>query len=942
MKRLALTLLCLMFVLSSVSIFAEDPLAGKKMSDVIPTDPTVLYGKLDNGLTYYIKENKKPEKRAELQILVKAGSLDEADDQQGIAHFIEHMAFNGTKTFPKNQLVSYFEKIGMNFGGDLNANTGFDRTLFLITVPTDDKKLTEQGVQILEDWLHNITFDSTELEKERGVIHEEWRVYRGAQERSQRKHFPVMLYNSKWGQRMPIGDTTDILHTPRSRFLDYYTTWYRPNQTAIIAVGDFNKNDMLKLIKSKFGKVKNPTNLVQRPEYPIPLNHGLLTSVFTDKEWSMPPLFQIYYKLPQRLKHSYSDYKRQITEGLISTMLTERLQEYMQKPDGPFQLYAGGGAGEFVGDVFAFNLVGLAKKDQMLEAYTTLLAEGFRAQQHGFTEGELKRAKEQVMTGMEQAYNERDKTESKQFANKYYQNYMDGTFYPGIVTEKSLYDKFVPEITLSEVNSMMKDLNNTDAVVVTFDALDSPEIKVPTENELKLLYGMAKQIKYDPYVDKAVDKPLMAKIPTPGKVVKEEVIKEIDAVKWTLSNGAEVYLKKTDFKNDQIIMNAYAPGGLSMVSDADYNNCAHSMSIINEAGLAEFDNIDLQKLLSGKVCNISPNIDDLNRGFNGSTTPKDLETFMQLLNLYVTNPRKDDKTFEIYKKNTIENYETSQKEPETALNDTFSVTLYKHHQRRLPETKKELENLNLDKAFNFYKSQFDGVGQFKFFFVGAIDMPKMKQMVETYIASLPAGTPKAFKDNNIRMAKGVITKEAYKGVDVKAIYRLAITGDFEYTYDNVFAMDALSKLMNIRLREEIREEKGGTYGVGTWVAPNHYPNQDYTYNVTFTTAPAKLDDLILTIKKVFAEIKAGTFKDDNVEKIKEQLIRKRETDTKKNNFWLGSMYSRTYNGQPFSIINDFDKYVKTITKESLTKTANKFLDEKNWIQVVLYPESMKK
>lgn len=942
MKRLTLTLLCLMFVLSSVSIFAEDPLAGKKMSDVIPTDPTVLYGKLDNGLTYYIKENKKPEKRAELQILVKAGSLDEADDQQGIAHFIEHMAFNGTKTFPKNQLVSYFEKIGMNFGGDLNANTGFDRTLFLITVPTDDKKLTEQGVQILEDWLHNITFDSTELEKERGVIHEEWRVYRGAQERSQRKHFPVMLYNSKWGQRMPIGDTTDILHTPRSRFLDYYTTWYRPNQTAIIAVGDFNKNDMLKLIKSKFGKVKNPTNLVQRPEYPIPLNHGLLTSVFTDKEWSMPPLFQIYYKLPQRLKHSYSDYKRQITEGLISTMLTERLQEYMQKPDGPFQLYAGGGAGEFVGDVFAFNLVGLAKKDQMLEAYTTLLAEGFRAQQHGFTEGELKRAKEQVMTGMEQTYNERDKTESKQFASKYYQNYMDGTFYPGIVVEKSLYDKFVPEITLSEVNSMMKDLNNTDAVVVTFDALDSPDLKVPTENELKLLYGMAKQIKYDPYVDKAVDKPLMAKIPTPGKVVKEEVIKEIDAVKWTLSNGAEVYLKKTDFKNDQIIMNAYAPGGLSMVSDADYNNCAHSMSIINEAGLAEFDNIDLQKLLSGKVCNISPNIDDLNRGFNGSTTPKDLETFMQLLNLYVTNPRKDDKTFEIYKKNAIENYETSQKEPETALNDTFSVTLYKHHPRRLPETKKELENLNLDKAFNFYKSQFDGVGQFKFFFVGAIDMPKMKQMVETYIASLPAGTPKAFKDNNIRMAKGVITKEAYKGVDVKAIYRLAITGDFEYTYDNVFAMDALSKLMNIRLREEIREEKGGTYGVGTWVAPNHYPNQDYTYNVTFTTAPAKLDDLILTIKKVFADIKAGTFKDDNVEKIKEQMIRKRETDTKKNNFWLGSMYSRTYNGQPFSIINDFDKYIKTITKESLTKTANKFLDEKNWIQVVLYPESMKK
>jgi zinc protease len=942
MKRLTLTALCLMFLLSSVNIFAQDPLAGKKMSDVIPNDPTVLFGKLENGLTYYIKENKKPEKRAELQILVKAGSLDEADDQEGIAHFTEHMAFNGTKTFPKNELVSFFEKIGMNFGGDLNANTGFDRTLYLITVPTDDKKLTEQGVQILEDWLHNITFDSTELEKERGVIHEEWRVYRGAQERSQRKHFPVMLYNSKWAKRMPIGDTTDILHTPRGRFLDFYTTWYRPNQTAVIAVGDFKKEDMLKLIKKKFGKVKNPTNLVQRPEYPIPLDHGLLTSVFTDKEWSMPPLFQIYYKLPVRLKHSYTDYKRQITETLISTMLSQRLNEYMQKPDGPFQMYAGGGAGEFVGDVFAFNLVALAKKDQIMEAYTTLLAEGFRAQQHGFTEGELKRAKEQTMAGLKQMYNERDKTESKQFAREYYQNYMDGTFYPGIEAEKGLYDKFVPEITLGEINGMMKELNNTDAVVVTFDALESPEIKVPTENELKLLYGMAKQIKYAPYVDKAVDKPLMAKIPTPGKVVKEEVIKEIDAVKWTLSNGAEVYLKKTDFKNDQILMNAYAPGGFSMASDADYDNLGHTMSVINEAGLAEFDNIELQKLLSGKRASISPNMDDLSRGFNGNTAPEDLETFMQLLNLYVTNPRKDDKTFEIYKKSSIEMYETSQKEPETALNDTFSVTLYKNHPRKMPQTKADLEKMNLDKIFNFYKSQFDGVGQFKFFFVGAIDMVQMKKMVETYIASLPAGAPKAFKDNNVRMAKGVVTKNAYKGVDVKAVYRLAIPGDFKYDYETVFAMDALSKLLSIRLREEIREEKGGTYGVGAWFSPNHYPYEDYTFGITFTTAPDKLDDLILTIKKVLAEVKAGTFKDDNVDKIKEQLTRKRETDLKKNNFWLGTMFSRSYNQQPFSVVNDFDKYVKTITKESLTKTANKFLDEKNWIQVVLYPESMKK
>jgi len=623
-------------------------------------------------------------------------------------------------------------------------------------------------------------------------------------------------------------------------------------------------------------------------------------------------------------------------------MLTQRLNEYMQKPDGPFAFYAGSDAGDFYGDVFTFNLSCLAKQDKILEAYTTLLGECFRAQQHGFTAGELVRAKANVIASFDEIYNERDKIESERLANEYYTNFMKGTFYPGIVAEKGIYDKYVPEISLTELNSMIKDLVNTNSVVVTLSALDSPDLKVPTDNELKLLYYMAKQIPYDAYVDKTVDEPLMAKIPKPGKVIKEETIKEIDAVKWTLSNGAEVYLKKTDFKNDEILMNAYAPGGLSLANQTDYHNFAHATSIVNESGIAEFDNVELQKLLTGKRVSVSPNIGDLTRGFSGSSVPKDLETFMQLLNLYITNPRRDEKDFEIYKKNAIDLYETSQKEPQTALMDTFSVTLYKNSPFRTPETKKELENMNLDKAFNFYKSQFDGVGQFKFFFIGTIDFTEMKKMVETYIASLPAGTPKTFKDNNVRMAKGDVIKKVYKGVDPKATFELAIPGDFEFSYKNVFAMNALSQLLDIRLREEIREEKGGTYGVSVWVVPNHFPYQDYTYNIYFTTAPEKLDGLIVSIKKVLNDIKAGNFKADNVEKIKELFIRERETEMKTNGFWISALYSRTFNGQPFSIINDFSKYVKTVTKESLTKTANKYLDEKNWIQVVLYPEAMKK
>jgi len=911
----------------------------KDMNIPIPNDPTVMTGKFKNGLTYYIKENKYPENRAELQIVFKAGSLDEDDDQAGLAHFNEHMAFNGTKDFPKSELVSFFESIGMSFGGDLNANTGFDRTLYLITIPMDKPEILDKGLLILENWAHGISFAPEELEKERGVIHEEWRLYLSAQQRSMQQHLKLLLKDSKWQNRLPIGDTNVILRAPRQRFVDLYRDWYRPNMTAIVVVGDVKKEVIYEKLEKLFANIPNPENEKPKPDYLIPIKDETLASVFQDKEWSQPPMFSVYVKYPKGNKVTYNDYKTQIQNQLISNMLSMRYQELLQKPESPLAFFAAGSYDEFIGNVEAMSLMGLAKAESVNEAYKSLLGESFRAAQYGFLETELKRAKEAIFTGIEKAYNERNKTESKNLANEYYSHFVYNVFYPGIEVEKALYEKFLAEIGINELNQLIKKYMDGKSINITLSA--GADAKVPTENELIAMYNEAKAKKYEPFVDNATEKPLMAKKPTKGKVTKEEKIASIDLVKWTLSNGAEVYLKKTDFKNDQILFQAYAPGGTSIYNDKDLEVAQHACSIVDEGGIAEFDKVQLQKLLTGKSISISPSMGSLTRNFRGYASPKDLETMFQLFNLYFTAPRKDAKAFEIYKKDQIQAWEAGQKDPENAFSEEFTKVLYNNHPRVQPTTKEDLEGINLDKAFEIYKNQFDGIGQFKFVFVGNIDFEIMKDMLETYIASLPKGKDMKWIDNKVDYATGTKESKVYKGVDHKSNFRVSIPGTYKYSYETDLMLDAVSDVLSIRLREEIREEKGGTYGVGAWVSSSKFPKETYNWGVSFGTAPEKLPELIGVVKTVLNDVKTGNFKDENVAKIKEQMVRKYETNLKKNNFWLGSIYSCIYNGDDFNVINNYKNYVEKIDKKTITETATKYINN-NWIQVTSYPEDMKK
>lgn len=921
----------------SFSAYA-DVLKGVNLNDKMPLNPAVTTGTLDNGLKYFIMENKTPENRAELQIVVNAGSVQEDEDQKGLAHFIEHMCFNGSENFPKNELISFLESTGMRFGADVNANTGFDRTYYMITIPMDKEGLLDKGFQVLEDWLAHVSFDQTEIDKERQVILEEWRVYRGAQERVQKAHFPYLLWGSKFADRLPIGDTAVILNAPRETFLRYYKEWYRPNISAVIAVGDFDKNDIEKKIIKHFSKLENPIKARLRTEEEIPLHDDIFVSIAKDKELPMPRI-DILFKHTATNKGTYAKYIQSVKENIVSGMLNMRFQEYMQDPNSPFSYGAFGQIGDYIANLKVGMLIGIPKNDKFSEALETLLIEGFRAKQHGFTQSELDRMKTQILTYYESAYKEKDKTKSQDYAMELYSYFYENESAPGIEMEYELVKELMPTITLDDVNGIIRDIIRNKSAVITISAPDKDDVKVPSEKEVLAIYNKVSIMDIPAYEDVATDKPLMASMPKAGKIVDEESIKGVDVTEWKLSNGARVILKKTDFKEDEILFNAYSPGGYSLAPENLFHSASNASDIIDAAGISEFDSPTLTKMLSGKKLGLSPYIGELTEGFQGNTSPDDLETFMQLLHLYFTNPRQDDKSFEAFKQRLKQNIENSKKNPAQALNDTISTIMSKYHYTRKPSEISDLDHIDLKKAYEFYKERFADAGDFTFIFVGNIDIEKMKSMTETYIASLPTnGRKENWKDVGRRMPSGSFSKEVKKGIEPKSTVRLFINDETEFTEEDDFALNSMMEVLNIRLREVIREDKGGVYGIGAFGRMDKYPYENYQVIIYFGTAPEKVNDLISSVKDVFNEVKSGKFDATYIDKAKEIMKRERETNMKENRYWMNNIYDYLWKGMQITDFLKYDEMVNSVDKDMVVNAANKYLKMDQFKQFVLNPE----
>lgn len=901
----------------------------------LPLWPAVKKGTLPNGLTYYILPHHKPEKRAFLWLAVNAGSVQEDDDQRGLAHFDEHMAFNGTKRFPKDAIVKYLETIGMRFGADLNAYTTWDQTVYQLEVPTDKPEFVGKGLDILRDWAGDATYDPEEVAKERGVVLEEWRLGRGANARLFDKHSKVLFKGSRYADRLTIGQPEIIQKAPRDTLYRFYKDWYRPDLMAVIAVGDFDPEAMQKEIVQRFGDLKNPASERKRPGGGMPEASGTRVSIETDRE-ATGTVISIENLVGHRPESSKKDYRRLVAEELYGTILNERLASIARKPDAPF-IAAFGGIQSVVRTVDAFQRFAQVKNGKVEEALKALMTEVVRIEKHGITDSELERARANMKRQMEEAADTAETTDSRQFTDEITRNFFEDELMIGRKAERDLTLQILPTLTVAELNDMVSKFGGDNNRVILISGPDGKPL--PDQKRVLEIVDSVQNTDVPAWEDKAAASQLMAKIPTPGKIVKEKKIDKIGVTEWTLSNGVRVVVKPTDFEADSVLITATSPGGTAMASDKDYNNARFADELAGIGGVGDFDADTLQKVLAGKRVSVMPSIGETTERINANGSVKDLETMMQLINLEITAPRKDEQQFAIWKQNTIEQLQNQMRNPEFQFARDSASVLWKGNKRFLFPTPDDVQKVDLDKALAFYKNRFGDVSDFTFVIVGAVSLDQMKPLVETYLATLPAkGRKEKEKDLGARRVNGVVKKEWKIGQEPKASVRLDMHADDKWTRDSDRDLFILGQILSIRLREQLREEKGGVYGVGASGFFSRGPHQEHTFAIRFGCDPKRVDELVKTALDEAAAVAKEGADEDHLNRVKETFLRTRETELRQNRFWSGWLVNAYRYGDDPTIVLDTDQVTKRMTSDNVKAAAKRYLGGKNLFQAVLVPE----
>lgn len=905
----------------------------------IPVDPNLKIGTLSNGMKYYIRKNEEPKNRAELRLVVKAGSILEDEKQLGLAHFTEHMAFNGTKNFKKQELVDFLEKSGVNFGADLNAYTSFDETVYELQLPTDSPMIFKKGFQILEDWAHNVSFENEEIDKERGVVIEEWRMGRGADARLRDKYFPVLLKGSRYAERMPIGTKENLETFKYETLRQFYKDWYRPDLQAVIAVGDFDVAEVEALVKKHFGSISKPVNPRPRKKYLIPTQKETSVSILTDVEQQYNML-QVFYKQPA-IPEPQTDleYRSMLVRKIFNDMIGQRLQELVQKGDAPF-VFAYSSYGKLISNKDAFILMAITQDAGKLnEALDVLLRENERINKFGFTKGELDRTKAATLAQIENTWNERNKTRSASHTGEYIRNFLNNEPIPGIEYEYGLYKKYLPEITLKEMNTLINQwIKPTDRAVVILSP-ESQKANLPTETEV-LASLKKKHPNLAAYEDKTVDEPLLAKIPEAGKVMNQTSNDKVGATILELSNGAKVILKPTDFKNDEILISAISKGGNSLYSDADYLSAINSSIAVVYGGVGNFDMMSLQKAMAGKNVYVGPSISNYTEGLNGQSSPKDIETAMQLIHLYFTQPRKDATAAKVIMQQLSASLANKDKNPSSVFMDTVSYVMGNYHPRRKPFTLETLKQIDIDKAYDIYKQRFANAGDFIFTFVGSFKNEDIIPLVEKYIGSLPSIQEKEnWKDVGIRYPTGQISRTVKKGQENKASVRLYFTGNTTYSDLEDIQLDQLSKVLSIRLREVLREDQGGVYGVGVNGSISRIPYTQFSVSISFSCAPENVEKLTSLVMEEVNSLKSQGASQTNIDKVIAEDIRSLETQLKQNSYWQYNLEQKFLYGENPEIVLENMSNLKKLTVARTKELANKYLSTENFAKMILLPEN---
>lgn len=903
----------------------------------LPLNKDVRYGKLANGLAYYIQHNEKPENRVEFRLAVNAGSNQEDETQKGLAHFVEHMAFNGSKHFSKNELVNYLEGIGTKFGAHLNAYTSFDETVYQLQLPTDKKEILDKGLTVLEDWANGLSFDNNEIDKERGVVFSEWRSGLGANKRLMEKFLPIMYYKSRYAERLPIGDTAILLRGKAERLTSFYKTWYRPNLMAVVIVGDINVDDMEKEIKSRFSTLQNPTNEEKKITFTLPEHKETLVSIATDPEATYSRAM-IVYKHPAENNNSIEGYKKYLMNNLFNAMLNNRLQELLQQANPPiFAAYSAYESETRAND--AYTLTGIAKSGKTIDALKILLTENERLRRFGFTQTELDRQKIELLTGYENALQEKDKTESASLVQEYVSHFLENQPSPGIEMEYALAKEIIPTITLKELNALPeKYITNKNCVIV----LTAPETEkkwLPWENDIKEMAEKVKTENITPYNDIVINEPLLPEKPKASAIVKETKNEKYNITTLELKNGVRILLKPTNFKNDEILMTAYSPGGTSLYSDADYISADYSNAIAIESGVSKFDKLSLQKILTGKTAGAYPYVGELNEGFNGSSNQKDLEVMLQLTYLYFTNPRKSVEDFNSFISKEKSANEHILDNPNAFFSNKFQNLIFNDNIRRGLTTIDKLNQIDLDKSFKIYLERFKDASDFTFIFVGNFDIEKIKPMLETYLGGLPSnGQKETWKDPNINKKNGIVTSKTTMGKTQKDLVGIHFHGTATWTEENNYVFNSMIKVLNIQLREAMREDKGGVYGVGVNGAFAQRPRNTYGITIQFNTEPKRVDELIKTVYDNIDSLKTNLTSNEKIKKVQETQRRERESDVKENDFWLGILQYYDEYGKDINTLDDYYKQIDALTPQKIKEAVNKYFDMNNHVEVILGPE----
>ena len=930
-------------VILSTLVLALSLVAVAQQPQLLPIDSAVRVGKLENGLTYYIRHNEYPKQRAEFHIAQAVGATMEEDHQNGLAHFLEHMAFNGTEHFAGKGIIEYFESIGVNFGGNINAYTSLDETVYRLSeVPTVREGIIDSALLVMHDWACGLLLLEEEIDNERGVIREEWRTGAQANRRMWKAINPLKYPGSQYAKRDVIGDTAVINNFTYDALRDYYKKWYGPDNQAIIVVGDIDVDEIEKKIKELWANVPARVNRGERPLYSVDDNAEPIVAIVRDKEAQYTRIELEFKKpqLPKPFRGTDMAYVQSLALELVCDMFNNRLSELSMKPEATF-VGAGSYYGELVKEKDAFVAVYLAKQGQEVAAYKDMLTQLEKMRRYGFTNAELDRVKKETLAAYEKSYNERNTMRNIMYAQEYIRHYLSDEPIPGIAWEYEMVQQLLPVLSVDMLNQIAQSLVTDDNLIISFQAPEDKSVVLPTEAEAVELLAAVKNEEIEAPVEEILRENLVETAPKAGKIKKTTYNETLGVTEWKLSNGVRVVVKPTTFKQDEILFYAFSQGGKSLVAAADLPSATLATSVIELGGLADMSATDLQKALTGKRVSLSPTISGYGESMSGSSTIKDLETLLQLNYLYFTAPRRDEESFQTLISILESQLANRDNNPKMAWSDSVQMMASNYSERTMILNKDLLAKVSLDKALEVYKARFANPADFIFLFVGNVDPADkaFQAQVCTWLGGLKTSKKlEKAADDKVRVAMGVQKNYFTRKMETKtASNRIQYTSyDMPYTLANDLNMEMIGRILSTRYLESIREREGGSYGVGCAGWMSNYPVPYAQLIMQFDTDPEKQEKLMSIIhEEVMTIVENGPLATD-LQKEKESMLKDFEEDLEKNGYWEEDVLY-TYYKYGINYVTDYKAAVEAVTAETVQETLKKLVEAGNVFEVVMLP-----